>query len=96
MNFPIIRLEVEGMKHAICAAMTQYQAQMDEYVKTAVEEYCTPENLLAVISKNAKSVLDSVLRDEVERFFKYGDGRKAVAMAVIQSLSPREASDEPA
>lgn len=88
MTMPIIRIEVEGMKHAICTAMTQYQLQMDEYVKAAVDEYCTPENLLAIITRQAKATLDGVLQDEVERFFKYGDGRKAVAMAVIQSLSP--------
>jgi len=37
-NLPIIRLEIEGMKHNIVTALNQKRAELDEYVQKVVEE----------------------------------------------------------
>jgi hypothetical protein len=90
-TLPIIRLEVEGMKRAICTALTQHSAQMDADLKAAVDDYCTPENLAHVVKSTAAKILDSVIREEVEKFFRFsGEGRKAVAQAVKECILNRE------
>lgn len=91
MQLPIIRLEVEGMKYAICTALTEHAAQMDADIKAAVELYCTPENIKKIVTDSATRILDATIREEVEKFFRYnGEGRKAVAEAVKECILKKE------
>lgn len=90
MNIPIIRLEVEGMKHSISAALLEHQAKMDADVIAAVEAYCQPENISYIIHEASRTALDNAIREEVKAFFWLGEGRKAVAEAVKETLLKRE------
>jgi len=90
VTFPIIRLEVEGMKYQIMTALTGHAAQMDEDIKTAVDQYCTPENMSRIVKKAASDALDFAIKTEVDAFFRYGGGRKAVAAAVKESILKNE------
>jgi hypothetical protein len=90
MNIPVIRLEVQGMKYSIQTALMQHAAQMDADIQAAVEAYCTPENLSEVIRKAARDALATAIKDEVDKFFRYGNGRKAVAEAVKESILKNE------
>lgn len=90
MNIPVIRLEVEGMKRSIVAALLEHQAKMDADVIAAVEAYCHPENISRIIHEAARTALDNAIREEVKAFFWMGEGRKAVAEAVKETLLKRE------
>lgn len=85
-SVPIIRLEVDRMKYAICTALTQYEAQLSVEIQAAVDEYCKPENIDKVISSAVSETLSGVLRQEVEDFFRKGDGRDIVREAVYKRL----------
>ena len=89
MQLPIIRLEVEGMRRTISAALAEHAVQMDEDIRQAVDEYCTPENLRMVVKNAAWVHLQAAIKEEVKAFFSYGDGRKAVAAAVKESIRDR-------
>ena len=86
MSIPIIRLEVQSMKHSIMVALTEHQAQMDEDIQKAVEAYCTDENISRVVRAAATAEMEQAIKEEVGAFFKYGDGRKAVRAAVRDGL----------
>jgi hypothetical protein len=94
MEVPVIRLEVGRMKYAIMAALAQHAAQMDSDIQSAVEAYCTPENIAAVVRGAAAKEIDAAITEEVGRFFRYGDGRRAVAEAVKASLLARDGGDK--
>jgi hypothetical protein len=83
---PIIRLEVESMKHTMLYHLMQYSAQMDETLQKAVENFCTPENLETIIMNETSKVLDRVIREEVSRWFVHGEGRAAIKAAVEKRL----------
>lgn len=85
-TMPIIKLEVERLKYTMCAALEKHATQMDSVIQEAVEAYCTPDNIAAVVHKAATKALDCAIKEEVDRFFNYGDGRKAVAQAVKESI----------
>ena len=89
MNMPIIRLEVEGMKHSIMTALLESQAQIDADIVAAAEAYCTEENISRVVREATSSAMDRVLKDEVRSFFEYGNGRTAIRRAVLESLSSK-------
>ena len=90
MNTPIIRLEVEGIKRSMIIALTEHQAQMDEDVRKAVESYCTPENITRIVDSATAKALNEAIQAEVKEFFWNGDGRKAVAAAVKESILKKE------
>lgn len=87
MNIPIIRLEVEGMKHTLLTALSHHSAEMDANVQQAVESYCTEANLTAVINETVKYEMDMAVKEEVRNFFGYGKaGRRAVKEAIEEYL----------
>jgi hypothetical protein len=90
VNLPIIRLEVEGMRYQIVTALQKHAAKMNADIQAAVEAYCTSENLAEVVKASATSQLDNAIKAEVAHFFRYGDGRKAVAAAVKEAILKKE------
>jgi len=76
------------MKKTILHALPQHAAVMDASVQAAIEAYCTPENIDAVISKATREALDMAVKEEVRDFFRSSNsGRQAVREAVILYLS---------
>lgn len=90
MNVPIIKIEIEGMKHTIMHAMTQYIAQMDEDIQNAIERACKPEIIATIIEETARKEISQAVANEVECFYKYGPGRTAIREAVVNSLLKEE------
>jgi len=90
MNMPIVRLEVEHMKHSIQMACTEYIAKMDADIQAAVERVCTPEHISDVVCRAAKETIDKAVDEEVRSFYRYGAGREAVRKAVVDTLTEKE------
>lgn len=86
-HMPIIRMEVEGMRHAILTALSEHHLQLDEQFKAAVNDFCKPENIQQIINEAAARELKSAIDTEVRNFFQYnGEGRKMVAEAIKAKL----------
>ena len=89
MTFPVIRLEVEGMRHTIKVALSEYAARMDADIQAAVDAYCDPKNIRAVVDDIASKEIKAAIQGEVERYFRSGFGRAAIREAVERSF-PQE------
>ena len=90
MNIPIIKLEIQGMRHTVCTALTQHTAVLDENIQKAVEEFCRPESLDALVRKIALQEINSAVSEEIQNFFRWsGNGRKAIKEAVIKAMDER-------
>lgn len=83
---PIIKLEVEQMKHFMMVALSEYTTQIDETLKLSIEAYCTPENLQRVIGEEVQRTLNLVIREQVKNWFTFGEGHRVVKEAVEQKL----------
>lgn len=91
MNIPIIKLEIESMKHTIMQALPQHADTLSASVRTAVEAFCTPENIDAIISQTVSEIMNTAVKDEVRSFFQYSrPGRQAIREAVMQYLTKWE------
>ena len=91
---PIIRLEVQGIKHTVQTALMNHHLQISNEMQESIERFCTPENLQTIIDKEVRDTLDATIRAEVRDFFGYGrQGRKAVKEAIIEHLD-RQYPDE--
>jgi hypothetical protein len=89
-SVPIIRFELEGMKRTVVAALMEHQGQMNQDIQDAVNSYCTPENIRSVIHASAYRALDAVIKEEVDKFFRYGEGRKQIAEVIKEKLLKKE------
>jgi hypothetical protein len=85
-NIPIIRLEIEHMKHAMLHAFGDYQLQFDETLRKAVEVFCQPDNIDRIVTRQVNESLEQAIRDEVDNFFRLGKGRAAIKAAVLARL----------
>ena len=89
---PTIRLEVEGIRHAIIHAFAESQFDMTDFVAAEVTAFCTPERVAQIVQSKAREVVDAVIREEIDRFFRYGDGRTVIREAVNR-LMEKEATN---
>lgn len=86
MEIPILRLEMENMKLGIIRAFSEYQVSLDANVRTAVEAFCTPSHLNNIINQAVDDTLKRAIKDEIEKYYTYGEGRRVIAEAVIAKL----------
>jgi len=96
-TFPVIRLEVAGMKHTVMVALQKYAAEMDADVQRAIAAALTPEHVLSVISREVQVHMDSAIREAIESFFRYnGKGAEFIRRAVHERLAQQleEAKDD--
>lgn len=87
---PIIRFEVEQMRHAITLALSDYAMRMDADVQAAVAAAMTPENVSRAIHDAASKEIEHAIRGEISNFFRFGKGREAIKKAVTETLDRRE------
>lgn len=87
MTHAIIRLEVEGMKHSVQVALSEYALQRDADIQKAIEHACSPANLARIIEDAARKAITECVADEMRRHFQYGPGRDAVREVIATTLS---------
>jgi len=90
MSTPIIRLEVDFMKATMLRHLSEEAVKIDSMVQQAVEDYCSEENLRAILNVEVKQAMDAAVREEVRGFFNGTQaGRLAVREMVIRHLDER-------
>jgi hypothetical protein len=85
-GIPVVTLTVRGLEAQIMAAISNWEADLSTEIQEAVAAACTPENVKRVISVEAQRAIDKAVREEVERFYAYGEGRKRIREAVMDRL----------
>ena len=93
MTVPIITLEIERMKHTLMTALSEHTLRIDREVQAAINDYCSEENISAVIRAEVTRQIDLAVKEEVRDFFRYSKpGRQAVREAVLAHLDQWEQS----
>lgn len=86
---PIIRLELEGVKHTLNVMLVEYADIINSEIRDAVDKFCTPDNLQQIIDQQVEISISAAVKDEINEYFRYGAGRAAVRKAVLAAL-PKE------
>ena len=85
-GMPIIRLEIEQMRHCVLSHLAQYNKEIEGMVSEEIDRVIKNIDLRAEVRKHMVSCITGA----VESYFKYGDGSKAVKDAVWESLTGQE------
>ena len=85
-GFSIIRVELERAALSFRSMLTTAMAERDAEVQRAIEEACSPENVTRVVQREVSHAMETAIREEVERYFRYGSGRATVREAIIKQM----------
>lgn len=83
---PTVTLTIEGMRAELKSAILARISETSSEVSDAIDRICTPESVQAAVDLQVRSALEYAVRDEVERYFREGPGRRKVRAAVEQEL----------
>ena len=75
------------MSRTLEIALSEYTLQLDQHLQVAIDKFCTPENLASIIETEAYRTMDEIVKDEVNAWFIYGDGKQIIREAVEKRLS---------
>lgn len=89
MDNPIVEVRIKNMEHTMLTALTEAEAQRDQWIAEALHEALLPENVQRVIASEVKRTLDRVIAQEVERYYSYGKGRDIVKQRLMEELEQR-------
>lgn len=88
---PIIAFDIDHARHLVTVTMRELAIRPEKCLEDAVSAYCTEENLRDAIARCVVDVIAEIVRDEVDRYYRKGDGREAVLEAVMAVLNRRPA-----
>jgi hypothetical protein len=86
MNTPLIKLEIEGMRHAIVHAFTQHNIEIEAAVNEEFRRQIEAFDFRDAVAREFAAAMNGAIRSAVERFFYQGSGRDIVEHAVESAL----------
>lgn len=92
-SLPIIRIEIEGMRHSILRALSEREVQMDKHVADALQRYVDSGELARTIDREISAAIERAIKENAESYFRYGEGRKLIADMVAARIRA-ETGDE--
>lgn len=84
---PIIRLEVEGMRHAILRALDDRASAINDETNKAIDRFIATFDWQAEVARLLEPMMREAIKAAMRNHFIYGDGRKAIDEAVRAALT---------
>lgn len=85
-SLPIVEVRVRNMEHTMLAALTEKEAERDQWIADALHQALSEGAVKVVIAKEVSRTLERIIAQEVERYFQYGKGREIVKRRVLEDL----------
>lgn len=79
---PLVRIEVEEMKHSVMHYLGAHHQEIEEQVKAQLERVIENYDF----ERRVREAIHTVIDGAILGYFKYGQGREAVEKAVWASL----------
>lgn len=81
-SLPMIRIDIEHFRESVHHAMMLRDDEIKKYVAENLDRALKNINIENIVEKQMRACIEK----EIEDFFKWGDGAKAVKSAVKSSL----------
>ena len=82
-EYPLIKLEIESMKHAILHHFNSYQQDLSNCVKKEIESAIKNFDFASEVRKAVHQVISGT----IDQYFKWGDGSKLISSAMNEALN---------
>ena len=87
---PILRLELESMRHTILKVLQDQAIMLDTQINAAVRDYCTADNLESIVPQQVQVSVDDAIHSEIRDYYRHGKGRAFIKKAVELTLGDSE------
>jgi hypothetical protein len=67
MSYPIIRLQVEGMKHSILTAISAKHDDIEKIIETEISKINIEEIIIAEVRKTVPAAIEAAIQDQVRQ-----------------------------
>jgi len=85
MNYeamPLVRIQVENMKHSILNHMgvigSEYAEALDEQIQKALNDYPWEQEVKRIVREEVTA--------QIQGFFKYGNGHRAISESIEEAF----------
>ena len=82
-SYPIIKLEIDQMKYSIMHHFSAYQGELSKLVETEIERAIKGFDIESAVT----DAVYSVIKESIDSYFSFGDGRKILNDAIKESLN---------
>lgn len=89
MEPPIFTMEIQRMSHTLKMMLSEHTLKLDRDMKAAVDAYCEGGNIERLLNEQVPRILNEVIAEEVERYFKYEEGRYEIRKLVAEALDKK-------
>jgi len=86
-EFPLIQIEFRNIKSVIARAFTDAQIKLDTEFSAALEAAMSPHNIDRIVRESVNLEVNSLVKEKVRNFFKYGEGNKALSEFIVEELN---------
>ena len=83
---PLIRLEIDNMKHSVLTYLDNYHTNIEKLVEEELERAVKDLDMSIIV----RQALSRAVSDSVYKYFGQGDGKIAVDKAVKEFLNNKE------
>ena len=87
-NTPIISVELQSMKLSLKHAIAERSLMLDGWITAEIDKALSEENVKFIIEQQVKRVIESVVNEEVNDFYRRGDGRAIIQKVINERLAP--------
>lgn len=84
IDMPILKLELAGFRQTMMHALADYQGEISRCVSDQVSNIVTTEYFEGFIKSQVRETVQRSVKDAIESYFMYGEGRKMIDEVVNQ------------
>lgn len=92
-GIPIIRIEIEGIKHSLITAIIDHNKDMEQIVKAKLEKICTVEYMEALIEKELRDLIPKVIHDSFNDYSVIEGFRSMVIKEIMPKINEEKEAE---
>ena len=93
MDTPIIKIEVENMRHCIRTALLDWSGQLSAETDKVISDFVEHYDWATEVNRLLEPIVRDALDKAVTEYFTYGEGRAAIDHAIRSALEKRDGAE---
>lgn len=82
-DFPIIKIEIEGIKQNICHAISDNNKEINQAVENEISRAIDAIDIKSLVKSGVQDCIQSAIKD----YFNFGSGRRTIKDVVFNALN---------
>ncbi len=85
-QFPILKIELEGIRQTMMHAFNGYTDTLNSAVRERLDKIVNDKYFTQMIATQVRQTLEESVQEALKSYFKYGKGREAIDATIQHAL----------